>query len=180
MRDFISDYLFLFLLLVFVLFFVFQVSAKQETCPNTEDGWTKIDSNDLSLYPVDGATEYCFKAGSDNSNGCTGGLFSSWPQEGACGLSHWSFYIPEPSPSVFPTSHPTELPLNTPWPTNTPEHTPTPEPTITSIVVTNTPEPTTTVKPTEEPKQEDSKVSESPHPVDPVSTLDPSVQYGYK
>ena len=34
------------------------------TCPDgpvTGGVWTKIDSGDLSLYPVDGATAYCFK-----------------------------------------------------------------------------------------------------------------------
>ena len=82
----------------------------EATCPDG-DGWTKIDSDDLSLYPVDGATDYCFKAGSSNSQGCTGGIFDSWPQpEGTCGLSHWSYFIPEeeptetpPTPGVTPT-----------------------------------------------------------------------------
>lgn len=71
--------------------------VKQGTCPDG-NGWTKIDSNDLSSYPVDGATAYCFKAGSSNSQGCIGGLFDSIPSGGFnqpyCGLSHWSYYDP--------------------------------------------------------------------------------------
>src|SRR3990167_2628175 len=70
----------------------------QETCPGG-GGWTKIDSDDLSLYPVDGAVEYCFKAGSNNSQGCIGGLFDSIPDGGFnhpyCGLSHWSYRLGE-------------------------------------------------------------------------------------
>ena len=32
----------------------------------------------------------------ESSQGCNGGIFDSWPQpEGTCGLSHWSYYIPE-------------------------------------------------------------------------------------
>ena len=74
----------------------------QETCPDS-DGWTKIDSGDLSLYPVEGADEYCFKAGSDQSEGCIGGLFDAIPEGGFgngdyCGLSHWSYHMPEQVP----------------------------------------------------------------------------------
>ena len=116
--------------------------AEQETCPQTGE-WTKIDSDDLSLYPVPGATEYCFKAGSDNSQGCIGGLFDSWPQpDGTCGLSHWSYRIPTPEPtSVPPTPTPTERP-----PDPTPEFTPTPtdEP-------NENPEPSKTPKKTQAP-----------------------------
>ncbi len=83
----------------------------EATCPDG-DGWTKIDSDDLSLYPVDGATDYCFKAGSSNSQGCTGGIFDSWPQpEGTCGLSHWSYFIPEGDP---PPTREREDPPETP------------------------------------------------------------------
>ncbi|WKZ25524.1 MAG: hypothetical protein QY322_04045 [bacterium] len=92
-------------------------AAGQETCPNG-GGWTKVDSSDLSQYPVSGATDYCFKAGSDNSRGCTGGLFDSWPQPaGTCGLSHWSYYIPPEEPVCengaddYPTCTPPEEPV---------------------------------------------------------------------
>lgn len=84
------------------------VLAQEATCPEG-NGWVKIDSNDLSSYPVAGATEYCFKAGSSTSVGCNGGLFNSWPQpEGTCGLSHWSYLggaiaSPSPEPSVSPS-----------------------------------------------------------------------------
>ena len=111
----------------------------QETCPQT-GGWVKIDSDDLSLYPVDGAIEYCFKAGSDNSQGCIGGLFSSWPQpEGTCALSHWSYRLEEGppeceedncEPTEEPTPSPTELPY-TPTPTDVPTDEPQPTPTPT-------------------------------------------------
>lgn len=100
----------IFSLLLFAVFFGLVLlggvfATGQETCSDG-NGWTKIDSNDLSLYPVSGATQYCFKAGSDNSVGCTGGIFSSWPQpEGTCGLSHWSYFIPQttPTPTLTPT-----------------------------------------------------------------------------
>lgn len=109
----------------------------QDTCPQSE-GWTKIDSDDLSLYPVDGATEYCFKAGSSNSQGCEGGLFESWPQpEGTCGLSHWAYFIPEPEETAtpIPTDEPTptETPVDDPTPTPTDEFDPTPTPTEESL-----------------------------------------------
>ena len=78
--------------------------AEQSTCPDGGE-WTKIDSDDLSEYPVPDATEYCFKAGSDNSQGCIGGLFDSWPQpDGTCGLSHWSYRINEPIPEPDPSA----------------------------------------------------------------------------
>ena len=84
----------------------------QETCPEG-DGWVKVNSDDLSLYPVEGATEYCFKAGSDNSQGCDGGLFSSWPQsEGTCGLRHWSYFVPEEEPTPTPADDATTVPLS--------------------------------------------------------------------
>lgn len=70
-----------------------------DACPNGGE-WTKVDSDDLSLYPVPGATEYCFKFGSPNSQGCTGGTSDTWPPPGVekpCGLSHWSYRIPPPT-----------------------------------------------------------------------------------
>jgi hypothetical protein len=106
------------------------------TCSDSH-GWTKIDSNDISGYPVDGATDYCFKAGSDRSKGCDGGIFTFWPlPDGACGLSHWAYFIPSGSPSPSPT------PTNEPSPTETPKPTPTDQPNGDS-----TPTPTPTDKP---------------------------------
>jgi hypothetical protein len=75
------------------------VSAEPNVCPN-DNGWTKIDSDDLSLYPVEGATEYCFKAGPYVINYIPDGGFG---QEGPCkedavqncGLSHWSYFLNE-------------------------------------------------------------------------------------
>lgn len=91
------------------------VSQSEITCPKTE-GWTKVDNGDLSSYPVEGATEYCFKAGSYKTNEIPDGGFG---QEGACtgeniercGLSHWSYYIPEPAKTETPTV--TETPKET-------------------------------------------------------------------
>ena len=67
-------------------------------CPDSDhEGWQKVDSNDLSTHPVDGATEYCYKDGD-------GFFFSDSPldhtlndddepvMEGRSkGLSHWSY-----------------------------------------------------------------------------------------
>lgn len=69
------------------------------------NGWTKIDSDDLSLHPVEGATEYCFKAGSwEPVSSIPEGGFG---QEGSCNegiqfceLSHWAYFIPEEEPEV--------------------------------------------------------------------------------
>jgi len=105
----------------------FEANASQQTCPEG-NGWTKIDSDDMSTYPVAGATDYCFKAGR--------GLFSSWPlPDGACGLSHWSYATievsPTPSPSDDPSPTPSATPevSPTPSPSATPEVSPTPSPT---------------------------------------------------
>lgn len=111
------------------------VDAKNDdVCPE-DNGWTKIDSNDLSTFPVSGATEYCFKAGNDKSNGCIGGKFATWPvvntTEKICGLSHWSYYIPTvqttPSPEISPSPTPDVSPSPTPELSPSPEISPSPE-----------------------------------------------------
>ncbi len=118
------------------------IRAAQSTCPQ-DGGWTKIDSDDLSLYPVTGATQYCFKAGSDNSQGCTGGIFTSWPQPaGTCGLSHWSYFIPQitPTPEITPGDADVTPTVDIPSPSIT--NSPTVEPTRvqpTSVPPTGTP-----------------------------------------
>lgn len=111
------------------------MATGQTQCP-TSAGWTKVDSSDLSAYPVSGATQYCFKAGSDNSQGCTGGLFDAIPEGGFvqpyCGLSHWAYYIPasvSPTPTATPSATPTPTPGDDVTPTLTP--TPTQPPVIT-------------------------------------------------
>ena len=110
---------------------MFNAAYANGTCPQ-DDGWTKIDSDDLSLYPVDGATDYCFKAGSDDSQGCTGGLFDTIPDggfgnNGYCSLSHWSYRLGEPtSVPTTPAPTPTDTPEPTPTPTDEPQPTPTP------------------------------------------------------
>lgn len=123
----------------------------QDTCPD-DNGWVKINSGNLSSYPVDGAADYCFKAGSSNSQGCTGGLFDTIPpggfdNNGYCGLSHWSYKLSDPTNTPEPTS--TSEPTATRGPTNTPD--PTPDIRITAtptdeVAPTNTPEPTATPK----------------------------------
>ena len=132
----------------------------QSTCPQ-DDGWTKIDSDDLSLYPVDGATDYCFKFGSDNSRGCDGGLSSTWPPDpeefpNPCGLSHWSYFVEEsddPTATLEPTPTPTDTPEPTPTPTDEPQPTPTPtdEDCGGECDPTEVPTPTPTDPPTLEP-----------------------------
>jgi hypothetical protein len=130
--------------IVTVLFGGFGVSRVLATdaCPNG-NGWVKVDSNDLSSYPVEGATEYCFKYGSANSQGCTGGTSSSWPPPGVsnpCGLSHWSYFIPKAT--YTPTNTATNTPTNTP--TDTPTNTATNTPTNTPVDDTATPTDTAT------------------------------------
>lgn len=125
-------------------------SAKKEpTCPQIPP-WTKIDSDDLSTYPVRDAIKYCFKAGSSKSQGCNGGLFDEWPQPpGTCGLSHWSYQVdpsPTPSPSVDPS------PSATPSASPSPSISPSPSPTV---VPSPSPKGTPNV-PKSEPKEEKS------------------------
>ncbi len=129
------------LLFGFALVFaeVSAISAAQ-TCPDG-GGWTKIDSGNLSSYPVNGATEYCFKAGTDVYDD-----LESW-KSGGKDLSHWSYFIPEytatpvPTPEATATPTPTQEPTVTPGPTNTADPTRTPG-------VTTTPEFTETPRPT--------------------------------
>lgn len=146
MRKFIEKFGFLFVYLGIILGIAWlglfasgngrAMAVGQTQCP-TSAGWTKIDSNDLSTYPVAGATAYCFKAGSDNSEGCTGGLFDAIPVGGFvqpyCGLSHWAYYIgTTPTPTLTPTPTPecTEDCEVTPTPTATPSATPSPTPVV--------------------------------------------------
>ena len=140
--------------------------VSEPTCPDGGE-WTKINSNDLSLYPVDGAVEYCFKAGSSNSQGCVGGLFDEWPPdvENYCGLSHWAYRIGDPTETP-------ELPTNTPelpTATNTPEDTPT-------STATFTQEPSAT--PTEDPYETPTETMEATPTLpetSPTSTPNPTV-----
>jgi hypothetical protein len=128
-----------------------------ETCPDG-GGWTKIDSGDLSAYPVAGASEYCFKAGQFTSSSIPEGGFG---QEGSCNdgiqyceLSHWSYFIEEPTntpppPTETPEPTPTDTPEEpTPTPTDTPEG---PTPTPTDTPTEPTPTPTATKPPRREP-----------------------------
>ena len=122
------------IIVAFLMVGGFAVQMCQNTCPEG-NGWVKIDSNDMSLYPVEGACAYCFKAGSDNSQGCEGGIYDSWPlPENACGLSHWSYKLCDP------TATPTIV-ENTPTSTNTQE----PSPTFTVSPTVETPTPTETL-----------------------------------
>lgn len=148
---------------------VLEVYAQQSTCPDT-NGWTKIDNGvwppTNPTYPVDGATEYCFKAGSDNSRGCNGGIFNSWPQPaGTCGLSHWAYYVststPSPSPSVEPSPSPSVEPSPSPSPSVEPSPSPSVEPSPSPSVepspspsVEPSPSPSPSVEPTPSPTPE--------------------------
>lgn len=111
-----------------------------EVCPDSGE-WTKIDSDDMTLHPVDGAIEYCYKDGD-------GRFYSDTPKDWKyndedevvmkCrkkGLSHWSYRLgqvtPTPTVEVTPTDVPSPTPTVTPTitPTITPTATPTPKPT---------------------------------------------------
>ena len=154
---------------------VVSIYAQTPTCPEG-DGWTKIDSNDLSTYPVEGAVDYCFKFGSPSSEGCTGGISSVWPPdvENYCGLSHWSYLLgtptltptprvsptPTPTPQVTPTPTPTINPSPTPTPHPTPTEKPVLSPTPTPVIPNSTPEPGPTATP--EPEDEYHKLVEQP------------------
>lgn len=74
---------------------MFAVGAA-ETCPDG-GGWTKINSGDLSLYPVDGATQYCFKAGTELFR-----TIEDW-RASEKDLSHWSYFFPEATPIPITT-----------------------------------------------------------------------------
>lgn len=153
------------------------LAEAEQTCSQT-GGWTKIDSNDLSSYPVSSATQYCFKAGSSKSQGCEGGIFDSIPSGGfgsndICGLSHWAYYIPSPypsssdcdcdtSPSPSPSLSPSPSPSTTPTPS--PSITPSPSPELT---------PSPSPDPSEEPEPSPSpspSISPSPSPSAPASS----------
>ena len=137
------------------------IRTVQDTCPDS-NGWVKINSNDMSLYPVDGAVEYCFKAGSDQSQGCVGGIFSEWPlPDDACGLSHWAYKLGDPEPTQTPQI-PTSTWTPTPQiPTNTPQFTVTPDVTLTS---TPPDTPTMTAGPTETPPATSTPFGGTPTP----------------
>lgn len=140
-------------------------AQSSNVCPNTGDGWVKIDSDDLSLYPVEEATAYCFKAGNYLVYEMPEGGFG---QEGACseenvhqcGLSHWSYYVPSVTPTPTPTQEPTPTPTDEPGngggtsPTPTSAPVPTEEPgngggttPSPTVAPTNTPAPTATSTP---------------------------------
>ncbi len=118
------------LITVLAIVFIVIPTAAAPTCPDG-GGWTKIDSGDLSAYPVSGATEYCFKAGTEVYDDR-----ESWKSSGK-DLSHWSYFIPQRTATPLPTTEPTETPTSTqeptdtPAPTRTPGTTPTPESTRT-------------------------------------------------
>jgi len=147
------EYIIYIIVIAFVLSLLgyMRVEAKQETCPDGGE-WTKIDSDDLSSYPVDGAVEYCFKASNylldeipDGGFGQEGACTEEHPER--CGLSHWSYRLGEQEPT------PTDIPTPTETPTPTREVTPTASPTA-SLTPTSTPTPTD--KPQED-KKEDNK-----------------------
>lgn len=148
---------------LFLLSFFFLLRSVRATNPNTcpqDGGWTKIDSDDLSTYPVDGATSYCFKYGSSNSRGCEGGLSDVWPpntDEKYCGLSHWSYYISEVTPTPTPT--PEVTPTETPTPTVDPSPTPTEKPEYEpSVTPTTAPSATPTQEPTPAPTDDPGEI----------------------
>lgn len=128
---------------------------RPKTCPDGGE-WVKVNSGDLSQYPVEGAVEYCFKAGSwDTIDYIPEGGFG---QEGSCsegiqycGLSHWAYRLDDATPTPSDTPTDTNTPEPSPTFTQTPESTATftQTPTNTSPVTdTPTPTPTDTPHPT--------------------------------
>jgi len=130
-----------------------------DVCPQG-DGWSSHQDPPLSNV---GASNYCVKGGSENSEGCDGYLDEGgWEYvnsvvdaENACGLSHWSYELPDPTDTPVPTDTPTATDTEEPTPTETATEGPSPTPTDTategpSPTPTNTseiPEPTATQKP---------------------------------
>jgi hypothetical protein len=120
------------LIVVIMLLLVPVAAFAAETCPDGGE-WTKIDSGDLSSYPVPGASELCFKAGNwPTVSSIPDGGFG---QEGGgqdancntdikyCDLSHWSYRIVQQDPTETPV--PTDTPEPTPTYTGDPTATPT-------------------------------------------------------
>mgnify|MGYP003932165495 CR=1 FL=1 len=153
--------------------------ASQKVCPQGGD-WSE--HQDPPLHQVDGATNYCVKGGSENSQGCVGyrvvGSYSevqdAVKQESACAPSHWSYekgQTPPTATNVPPTSTPTDVgptitPSKTPpTETNTPEPTETPgqDPTPTETPDPNV-TPTATAEPTEDPSPTPTEGAPSPTP----------------
>ncbi len=127
-----------------LIFAEVSATAASQTCPDG-GGWTKIDSGDLSRYPVDGATEYCFKAGTEVYDDR-----ESWKSSGK-DLSHWSYFIPQRTSTPVPTTEATKTPTSTPEPTGTPDPTNTPVPPTETPRPTNTPGTTSTPESTNTP-----------------------------
>ena len=148
--------------------------ANGQNCPPSgESGWTKVDSGDLSSYPVAGADSYCFKVGTFIVGSIPAGGFG---QEGACeadhvercDLSHWAYHIPEPT-RIPPTETPTDVP-----PTETPtEEPPTPTPTDDPPTPTSTPTPECEECETPTPTPE--TPTPTPTPTDPPKTSTPEL-----
>jgi outer membrane biosynthesis protein TonB len=152
-------------------------AAKQEVCPQG-GSWSGHQAPE-SFGQVEGAVEYCVKAGSNNSN-CIGYLQTgNWEavnavvnQAGACGLSHWAYRLGDPTNTPIPTHTATPGdPTSTPTSTNTPQDPPeTPTPTSTSEQPTDTPTPTNTPTATPEDPTHTPTPTETFGPGNPTTT----------
>ncbi len=154
----------------FLLLPLLTVQADQ-VCPPAETGWTKIDSGDISLYPVAGADQYCLKAGTEvlfvDALDC---IWQPEDQEFRCngmehGLSHWAYHI------SAETETPTDVP-DTPTPTEPPDTaTPTePPPTETPTEPPDTETPTEP-PPTETPTEPPDTATPTPDTPTPTATV---------
>ncbi|OGM10069.1 hypothetical protein A2Y68_01300 [Candidatus Woesebacteria bacterium RBG_13_46_13] len=84
-------------------------TGQDQVCPHDTDGWSSH-QDPGTFGAVEGATNYCVKGGSEQSE-CTGYLeIGSFEfvsgilgAEGACGLSHWSYQM-EDEPEVASVS----------------------------------------------------------------------------
>lgn len=146
-----------YLLLVVLLFAVFNpsnsvIAQGQEVCPNTGNGWIKIDN--LNGYTFTYTAEEGFLVAESCYKASTNVVYETYepPQETVVittldhELSHVSVRVVQEQ--VTPTSTPVVTETPEPTPTTTPVITETPEPTPTTTpVITETPEPTPTTTP---------------------------------
>ena len=139
-------------------------NGQDQVCPHGGEWSEHQDPEDFG--EVNGAVEYCVKGGNVEHSDCIGYLeYGNLEyvqgvvnQEGACGLSHWSYRLGD---------EPTEIPDPTPTPTDEPTPTPTDDPGC----EVNCEDPTPT--PTDDPGCEQDCEDPTPTPTDPPPTEPP-------
>src|SRR3990167_2429091 len=90
-----------------VVFNVAYANGQDQVCPHGGE-WSA--HQDPPFFPVDGAVEYCFKGGNENSD-CEPYLGPEIPEgDHVCDLSHWSYRLGDPTNEPTPTPEPTPEP----------------------------------------------------------------------